>query len=290
MNTQDKTQKAHSALLMYGMFSIIMLFAGLTSAYLVHKKSLISHPLGVCNLSNSILRVDGPVGKVGPGFFIYTTDDFFNNRLLLGVWDSIQNLDFNQLELENKKKSNQKQIIDIESNKQSSYSIALTNMEDPSLEFDSQNCFGSKWDYIELPKMFYFSTIIILLSSVLGWFIIKCCKRNNFKLVRLLLLVTLFFGLLFAVFQFFGWNYLIQNFRYVGGDSNVASSYLYLLTGAHFAHLIAGVIALAVIYFKSLYNKYDIDNFHGIKLGIQFWHFLTVLWVFLFFYLLLVNL
>jgi len=307
MKTQDKTRKAHSTLLMYGMFSIIMLFAGLTSAYLVHKKSLAEYNLGLCNFvdSTATLTINSELKneRVGSGYFIYTNTESSSDRVLLGLVHDVEKkgkIDFENIKNDTlSKEYPKKEILEedtlvnlgiVLNKKVVETSIKLKQVDLSISSFENQFCFTTRWDYIKLPNMFYVSTIIILLSSVFGFFIIKCCKMNNFKWVRLLLLGTLFLGLLFAVFQFFGWNCLIQNFRYLAGDINVASSYLYLLTGLHLAHLIAGLIALTIIYCKSFYNKYDVDNFHGIKLGIQFWHFLTILWGFLFLFLLLVNL
>jgi len=278
-----KIQKAHSTLLLFGMFSMVMLFAGLTSAYIVHKNSLIPYSLGFCSLQDSTLIMHSKFENepIDSGYFVYKTDQFGDERVLLGVVDLVDS------------KSQNFTLEEISDSKTSEYRvenvIKLKQFKSSTINFKNEMCFATKWDYISLPHMFYLSTVIIILSSLFGWLVIRYCKLNNFKLARVFLLVTLALGLLFAVCQFLGWNDLITTFRYIGGDNNVASSYLYILTGTHFAHLIGGIISLLYIYFKSLFNKYNIDNFHGIILGVRFWHFLGLLWLYLFLFLLIIN-
>jgi len=71
--------------------------------------------------------------------------------------------------------------------------------------------------------------------------------------------------------------------------NNVASSYIYVLTFTHIFHLLAGMIVLLVGLFQAYKKKYHSENLHGLKLSVRFWHFLTVLWVYIFLFLLLIN-
>ena len=152
----------------------------------------------------------------------------------------------------------------------------------------SKGALGSNWDSIALPKAFYLSTIMISGSGVWGYLSLKYCKCDNFIMISRALGITIFLGLLFAFFQFLGWKSLINTGKFLSGN-NVASSYLYILTLTHLAHLVGGLIALLVVYIRSLSQKYNANNFHGLKLAIRFWHFLGVLWLYLFLFLLLIN-
>ena len=152
----------------------------------------------------------------------------------------------------------------------------------------SKGSLGAKWDYIVLPKMFYYSTLMILLSSLFGYFSVKLCKADNSNMLKRFLSLTILFGVLFFMFQILGWKDLVNNGKFLSGN-NVASSYLYVLTLTHFLHVVGGVIALLVTFFQSLNNKYNAVNFHGLQLAIRFWHFLAGLWIYLFLFLLLIN-
>ena len=101
-----------------------------------------------------------------------------------------------------------------------------------------------------------------------------------------MILVSVVLGLLFSLSQFLGWKELVQNGIYFTGEgSNPSGSFLYVLTLAHLLHLIAGLIALLVGYFNSISNKYTIDDHLGLDLIFTFWHFLTILWVYLYLFL-----
>ena len=76
-----------------------------------------------------------------------------------------------------------------------------------------------------------------------------------------------------------------QGLYMTGEGSNVASSFLYVLTLSHLAHLTGGLIALLVTTINSKRGKYSADNLLGIELTSIYWHYLTALWIYLFFFM-----
>jgi len=66
---------------------------------------------------------------------------------------------------------------------------------------------------------------------------------------------------------------------------NVSSSWMYILTGMHLAHLIGGIISLIVVTIKSLLKKYTENDIVGIQVSSIYWHFLDILWLSLLFLL-----
>lgn len=70
---------------------------------------------------------------------------------------------------------------------------------------------------------------------------------------------------------------------------NTASSYFHVLTYAHFAHIIGGLIALAVMSVKALLGRYGRENYQGVWAGTWYWHFLAGLWVYLLLFLAYVH-
>ena len=147
---------------------------------------------------------------------------------------------------------------------------------------------GAKWDLISLPTMFYLSTLMIMTSSYFAQSSIKYCKNNNLALLSKGLLITIFFGFLFFLFQILGWSSLVNENKFLSGN-NVSASFLYILTGLHFVHVIGGMISLVFMYVKSLQYKYTSKSFHGLQLGVRFWHFLGLLWIYLFLFLVLIK-
>ena len=137
------------------------------------------------------------------------------------------------------------------------------------------------WLEFVLPEYFTFSTVIIVLSSVLLFFVKGQLRKNNsaFQLVLSVLLL----GLLFTFFQFKGWQQLIAQGVYLTGEgSNASGSFLYVLTLAHLVHLFGGLIALLYVTIQSKKKVFTIENSLAIDLTSLYWHFLALLWLFVF--------
>ena len=141
------------------------------------------------------------------------------------------------------------------------------------------------WDTFVLPEYFWCSTVVIIFSSILLVLAKRKVKRGVSPTPYIF--STLILGLFFAYFQFKGWGQLILEGRYfVGPGSNPASSFLYVLTFAHLIHVLGGIISLIVVTIKSSQKKYTKEDHLGIELISIYWHFLDVLWVYLFIFLL----
>ena len=140
------------------------------------------------------------------------------------------------------------------------------------------------WTEFILPEWFWYSTITIIISSVV--FILAKQKIKKDKSVFSLVLSVFLLGLLFAYFQLNGWEELTNQGVYLTGEgSNVAGSFLYVLTLSHLVHLLGGLIALLVTAINSKRNKYSAENYLGLEITSIYWHFLSILWIYLFCFL-----
>ena len=140
------------------------------------------------------------------------------------------------------------------------------------------------WTEFILPEWFWYSTITIILSSVV--LILAKQKIKKDKSVFSLVLSVFLLGLLFTYFQLNGWEELINQGVYLTGEgSNVAGSFLYVLTLSHLVHLIGGLIALLVTAINAKRKKYSADNYLGLEITSIYWHFLSILWIYLFCFL-----
>ncbi|MFT4600916.1 MAG: cytochrome c oxidase subunit 3 [Arenicella sp.] len=72
-------------------------------------------------------------------------------------------------------------------------------------------------------------------------------------------------------------------------QQNSASSFIYVFTGMHLLHWIGGVIALLVVFIRGLKEKYTQSNYLGISLGSIYWHFLGILWLYLYAFLIYIH-
>lgn len=146
------------------------------------------------------------------------------------------------------------------------------------------------WMHFDVPQIFYISTAIILVSSVTMNWVLSSAKKNDFKNIRLGALITLLLGAGFVICQVMGWSVLYsQKIVFAGKYSNASGSFFYVLTLMHLLHLFGGMIALLVVWIKSIQGKYDSENLLGVRLCAIFWHFLDVLWICLFLFLLFVR-
>jgi cytochrome c oxidase subunit 3 len=83
------------------------------------------------------------------------------------------------------------------------------------------------------------------------------------------------------------WTELYQNKIYFAGkQSNAAGSFMYVITGLHLAHLIGGLLYLIGVIYRSIKNQFNSENYLKIKLCAIYWHFLDILWIYLFVFLL----
>jgi cytochrome c oxidase subunit 3 len=93
-------------------------------------------------------------------------------------------------------------------------------------------------------------------------------------------------GIGFFCTQYAGWKELTsQGIYFMGKQSNASGSFLYLIALVHLFHMIGGLIALSVSFKKKVLKSYSISDFQGIELSAIYWHFLDLLWVYLFLFL-----
>ncbi len=144
------------------------------------------------------------------------------------------------------------------------------------------------WLNFELPYMMYYSTAVLLLSSVTMHWAYVSAKRDNLDSIKIALLVTSFLGLMFLVFQIFSFNELVSNNVWFGGKkSNPSGSFLYVLSGMHGLHIVGGIVFLLITLFFASKKEIHAKNTLLIEMCTTFWHFLDGLWLYLFLFLLL---
>ena len=160
------------------------------------------------------------------------------------------------------------------------------------------------WLTFQLPEMFKVSTAVIIVSSITlvisQWFL----KKNNLVLVKLLLTLSLGLGILFLVFQYESWveiyNYKVvpgqgdytgQYFGIVfGGEyANPSGSFLYVLSGLHFVHIVGGLIFIGIVLAKSLMKVNTESLKRWLEVCSIFWHFLGALWIYLYVFLIVYH-
>lgn len=142
---------------------------------------------------------------------------------------------------------------------------------------------------IKLPPIFILNTIVLLASSWTMMRAKKCYLEDDTENYQKSLVHTIILTVIFMVAQFIGWQQLFSNEIFI--NSNNGASYLYLISGLHFAHVIAGLPFL-ILFLRTARKKmkepvsvlvYFSDPEKRLKLRLLtiYWHFLDILWVYL---------
>jgi cytochrome c oxidase subunit 3 len=137
------------------------------------------------------------------------------------------------------------------------------------------------------PWQFAISALFIVLSSVAIEKARTSFLQDDFKKMAIYLNATNILGGIFALFQVMGWLHLYQTGTQLSGHASGA--YLYIISGLHLAHLLAGALYLAYYTFQIYQKGKDpvqvliavTNPYEHLKLKMvrTYWHFLGGLWV-----------
>lgn len=148
----------------------------------------------------------------------------------------------------------------------------------------------SDWAEIELPVILYINTAVLLLSSFTIQWAYRSAKKDNIQPMRTGLLITTLLGVLFVAGQFVTYFNLRSQgifFGRVDGRNNVAGDFFYVLTGLHGFHLVTGLVFLIIVLVAAFRYKVHSKSMTLIEMCTTYWHFLDLLWVYLFVFLLI---
>ena len=130
------------------------------------------------------------------------------------------------------------------------------------------------WEPINLPPVLWWSTGLILSSSVTLETARRVFRRGMWRAASHLLMATACIGAAFVACQLNAWRELIRQGAYLA--ENPHASFFYIFTGLHAAHLLGGMVALCVLVFGRSIRRELVDA------ATTYWHFLGVLWLALF--------
>lgn len=127
----------------------------------------------------------------------------------------------------------------------------------------------------------FMNTLILLLSgTTVTWAHYALLNGNNRDVVKALT-ITVSLGLIFTGFQIYEYSHVLHhNF---GFDDNVYSSNFYMATGFHGFHVLIGTIFLFVCLLRAKKGDLTQKGHLGFEFAAWYWHFVDVVWIFLFF-------
>lgn len=122
------------------------------------------------------------------------------------------------------------------------------------------------------------NTLILLLSGTTVTWAHYAVQNNNQEDAKTALGLSVMLGLLFSSFQAYEYHHAA-----FGLSDGVYAANFYLATGFHGVHVLIGTIFLAVCYFRAAKGDFAEPHGHlGFEFAAWYWHFVDVVWLFLF--------
>lgn len=141
---------------------------------------------------------------------------------------------------------------------------------------------GSTWPPVSIIAFNPFqipllNTIILIRSGISVTWAHHALIENNNSQVTQRLFITIILGIYFTILQ--AYEYLEAPFTIA--DSIYGSTF-FIATGFHGLHVIIGTIFLTICFIRHLNNHFSINHHFGFEAAAWYWHFVDVVWLFLF--------
>jgi len=137
-----------------------------------------------------------------------------------------------------------------------------------------------------LPDVFEYSTAVLILSSICLFLAAKAVRKQNVQTQKVFLWLTLVLGAAFGYLQVDAWSALYQSGATLV-NNNAAISIIYIVSGMHLIHIFAGLCFILNSLWGA-YSKVSQENaVYRIEIASIFWHFIDILWIYLYVFLLL---
>jgi len=140
---------------------------------------------------------------------------------------------------------------------------------------------SGNWLEFSLPDIFFYNTLVILLSSVTLHVSYLSFKKGKEGAYKILLLITLVLGLAFIFLQYQGWQALHD--MGVPLKLNPSGDFIYAISGIHLAHILGGITALiiaCIVAFTRAFKRTPARQLR-FEMTLTYWHFVDGLWLYL---------
>ncbi|SHM87806.1 cytochrome (ubi)quinol oxidase subunit III [Gracilibacillus kekensis] len=130
-------------------------------------------------------------------------------------------------------------------------------------------------------ELVFIMTMLLLTSSLTSVYAMYHMKNNDFKKMQIWLGITVALGLGFLGFEIYEFYHYIHEYEFTLRSSAFGSAF-YTLVGFHGGHVVFGllwIVSLMIRNAKRGLNLYNAPKFYVASL---YWHFIDVVWVFIF--------
>lgn len=145
---------------------------------------------------------------------------------------------------------------------------------------------------IELPRMLWISTALVLLASATIQSALIAIRRERQDLLRAWLVVTLMLGLAFCAIQIPSLATLLKHHlanvrahQLAGGDANNLMGVnpffglIAVFIIVHALHVLGGIVQLLFVTHGAFRGRYDHEFYNPVKHAAIYWHFLDIVWI-----------
>lgn len=136
------------------------------------------------------------------------------------------------------------------------------------------------------------NTVVLLTSSLTMALAVHAAQTGDRSGQVRYLLGTLLLGLVFLVVKAYEYSHKFHEglvpgpwFDYAGpqaAEHELFLSFYFALTGLHALHMVIGIAILAVLIVMAWRGRFDADYFTPVELSGLYWHFVDLVWIFLF--------
>jgi len=136
------------------------------------------------------------------------------------------------------------------------------------------------------------NTAILLFSSTLMALAVRAAELRNQKQLIWLLLGTSFFGIIFMILKgveydkdWTGHLVPVLNFEWYQPNPGHAQIFFWLyfaMTGLHAIHVTVGIFLMLILALLARIGKFTTGHFTPIEIAGLYWHFVDIVWIFLF--------
>jgi len=138
-----------------------------------------------------------------------------------------------------------------------------------------------------MPRAFMYSTAVIILSSITLFIASRAARLLQFARQRLFLWITLVLGVVFFIVQIYAWYVLSYKMGVYFVNPNASRTFIYVFSGMHLLHIIAALLLLLYTIIGTYKNIPQVKNLYKMEMLAIFWHFLDIIWIYLYVFLLL---
>ncbi|MFE7064409.1 cytochrome c oxidase subunit III [Sutcliffiella sp. NPDC057660] len=135
-------------------------------------------------------------------------------------------------------------------------------------------------EMFDLPLVFA-ATMLLLTSSLTSVYAMYHMKNFNFRKMQLWMGITWLLGLAFLLLEIYEFYHYIHHYGHTFTSSAFGSAF-YTLVGTHGAHVFFGLLWIGTLLIRNMKRGLDLYNAPKFYVASLYWHFIDVVWLFIF--------